>query len=81
MTMLRAGRFLATGQAICNVTLEQFWFRYLALGGTRSPQELLAYLLGQIEWPAGEHDAGAQALNELCHDLGLGLPVPYAAEL
>ena len=81
MTMLSAGRSLAAGQAMCNVSHDQFWVRYIALGGTRRSEDLLAYLRGEIDWPAGEHDAGAHALNEFCHDLGLGLPVLYAEEL
>ena len=81
MALLNAGRCLATGLALCNLGQRYFWIRYLALGGSRPYAELLAYIDGDIEWPANEHDAAAHALNEYCNELGLGLPVLYSEEL
>jgi hypothetical protein len=81
MVLLNAGRSLATGQALCNLDQRQLWVSYIALGGSRCAEELLDYINDVIAWPGNEHDAAAYVLNERCHELGLGLPVPYADEL
>ena len=81
MALLSAGRSLATGQALCNMDQRRFWVSYIALGGSRSADELLDYLHDRIQWPDQEHDVAAHVLNEHCHELGLGIPVPYADEL
>ena len=80
MTLLSAGKALVAGQALCNLSDRNFWVSYIAFGGTRPPDELLAYMEGNAEWSATEHDAAAHALNDHCQELGLGLPVPYADE-
>jgi hypothetical protein len=81
MVLLKAGKSLATGQALCNFEQRRLWMSYFALGGSRSADELLDYINGVIEWPGDEHDYAALALNEECCELGLGLPVRYANEL
>lgn len=81
MTLLSAGGTLATGQALCQVSHRQLWISYIALGGSRSADELLDYIHDLVQWPDHEHDAAAHAINEYCRDLGLGLPVLYAEEL
>jgi hypothetical protein len=81
MTMLRAGTFLAVGLVMSCLSLRDFWSRYAGMGGSHTPGELHAYLGGQQEWTAVEHDVAAHALNECCAASGLGSPVAYAREL
>jgi hypothetical protein len=45
-------------------------WRYIGLGGNRAADALADYLGGTAEWPAGEHNALAQAFNERPWDLG-----------
>jgi hypothetical protein len=81
MAMLHAGRFLVVGLVMSCLSLRDFWLRYAMMGGSHTPRELHAYLGGQLEWTAAEHDVAAHALNECCAASGLGYPVAYAREL
>lgn len=73
--VLRAG--LALGQ----MSVEQLWVSYLAVGGTMSSAELIQTLLGRREICDYQHDMLAQALNDHFVDLGLNYPVAYTADL
>jgi hypothetical protein len=55
----------------------ELWWRYIGLGGNRAADALADYLGGTAEWPAGEHNAVAQALNERLWDLGCPALVPH----
>ena len=46
------------------VNQHELWMHYFALGGTRSADDLRAYLYGAIAWPAAERAIAAQALHE-----------------
>lgn len=81
MALVSGGGALAAGLAFSDLSLPDLWARYLRLSGTRTLQELGAYLGGSTEWSAGEHDIAAQALNEYFTDRGLDHPVAYAHEV
>ena len=81
MNALSAGTSLSLGMALSGLGFHVFWSRYAALGGGYQPDDLLAYLRGDITWSAAEHDVAARALNECCATLGLANPVAYADEL
>jgi len=46
------------------LTVKDLWIRYLALGGSRTRQELQGYLSGESEWTSEDHDVLARALND-----------------
>jgi hypothetical protein len=81
MRTLQAGASLTVGMALTGLRVSALWVRYASLGGSHSPDELQDYLDDEAPWSAREHDVAAQALNERCSDLGLGLPVAYANEV
>ena len=47
-----------------DLTVKDLWLRYLALGGTRTRQELQDYLSDESGWPAEDHDLLAHVLVE-----------------
>lgn len=47
-----------------DLTVKDLWIRYLALGGSRTRQELQGYLSGESEWTSEDHDVLTRALNE-----------------
>jgi hypothetical protein len=47
-----------------DLTVKDLWLRYLALGGTRTRQELQDYLSGESGWTVEDHDVLARALQE-----------------
>jgi hypothetical protein len=79
--LLRGGAALVTGLDLSGTTFEQFCWDYIAIGGNHTRAELSAYLVGEVDWFAIEHDAAAHALNERCAELHLGYPIPYAHEI
>jgi len=81
MATLRAGMVLDIGLAITGLSVGAFWGALLRPGRWPYPQALLAYLEGDSDWTALEHDVAAQALNEYCAAMGLGYPVAYVHEL
>ena len=81
MNALSAGTSLSIGLALSGLGFHVFWSRYAASGGVHGPDEMLAYLRGEITWSAAEHDVAARALNACCASLGLGVPVAYANEV
>jgi hypothetical protein len=60
-----------------DLTVIDLWWRYTQLGGNRSRAALLEYLAGTAAWPAFEHNALSQALNECLWDLGHPSMAPY----
>ena len=55
---------------MADLTASEVWWRYVGLGGSRASDALADYLAGTVEWPAGDHNVVAQALNERLWDLG-----------
>ena len=79
--MVRAGEALAVGLVLSNLSVQQFWMSYFAMGGQHLPSELVAYIGGEIALSAAQHDRAAHAVNEKCVELGLGSVVRYSCEL
>jgi hypothetical protein len=59
------------------LTLNQLWWRHLALGGMSSHQALGNYLHGATAWPAEAHNPLAHALNEALWEFGCPSVAPY----
>ena len=68
---------LSDGWDLSGLTLADLWLRYLALGGTVSPEQLDAYVDGHPCPDSYQHNMIAQALNEHFCDLGQNHPVGY----
>ena len=66
-----------TAWRLADLTPTELWWRYIGLGGSRSPEALGAYLKDAIAWPATEHNVLAHALNERLWDLGVPSLAPY----
>ena len=59
------------------LTATDLWWRYTELGGNRPRAALLEYLAGTTAWPASEHNALTQALNECLWEFGHPSLAPY----
>ena len=59
------------------LSIEDLWRDYFALGGNASPLELEAILQGAMKVPRREYDILAHALNERFVRKGEDHPVPY----
>lgn len=59
------------------LTIEELWTRYFALGGDVGPLELEAYLEGLLTLPVGQRDIVAVTVNERLDEL-VGPRVPYS---
>jgi hypothetical protein len=68
---------LAAGYAHADLTLEQLWVRYFALGGAGDLTEVDAHLHGLAPLPANQHDLLAHAVNERLDELFTRHRVPY----
>jgi Reverse transcriptase (RNA-dependent DNA polymerase) len=62
-------RALDVGYRRAELTLEQLWVRYFALGGVAGLVEVEAYLHGVMSLPALQRDILAQAVNERLDEL------------
>lgn len=74
---LRLAR-LRHGQRTAELTLEQLWLRYFAVGGDVGLVELEAYLAGLVPLPSRQLDLLAQAVNEALDDLLHAARIPYS---
>ena len=81
MDRVKAGAALAAGLAMAGLEVSDLWLRYFALGGGYSLTTFPAYLAGDSDWDAREHNIAALALNEYLVDQGLDHPVRYAEEI
>ena len=63
------------------MSFEDLWMDYFALGGNAGPDVLRSYLDGGATGNDGEYDLVAQAINERFLDRGGDHPVPYLDEL
>lgn len=59
------------------LTLDDFWVRCLALGTTNTPEEIAAFLRGDLRPTRHEHNLVAVALNEYLIDIDVSPFVPY----
>jgi hypothetical protein len=77
MSRPNAAFSLADGWDRSGLTLAEWWLRYLAVGGTASPDRLAAYASGELRPDSHQHNMIAQAINEHFTDLGEDHPVSY----
>jgi hypothetical protein len=59
-----------------DVSIEDLWREYFALGGDASPLELEAFLQGALNPPRREYDILAHTLNERFMQRGQDHPIP-----
>jgi Stage II sporulation protein E (SpoIIE) len=71
-------RALDVGYRRAELSLEQLWVRYFALGGVAGPVEVEAYLHGALPLPSVQRDILAQAVNERLDELTWRHRVPYS---
>jgi serine/threonine protein phosphatase PrpC len=69
---------LNVGYRRANLTLEQLWVRYFALGGDAGLVEVEAYLHGLMPLPGLQRDMLAHAVNERLDELTWQHRVPYS---
>jgi stage II sporulation SpoE-like protein len=70
-------RLLVVGYQRAELTMEQLWLRYFALGGDAGLMEVEAYLHGLMPLPALQRDILAHAINERLDELVWSRRVPY----
>ena len=58
------------------LTVQELWLRYFALGGDAGPTEVDAYLNGLMDFSPSEHNVLALAVNERLNELPR-LSAPY----
>lgn len=68
-------------RSMLDVSLDQLWIDYFALGGTLSRARIQAFLTGERPLRDHDHDLLVQALNERFIDRGEDHPLGYADEL
>ena len=71
-------RALDVGYRRAELTLEQLWVRYFALGGVAGLVEVEAYLHGMMSLPPLQRDILAHAVNERLDELTWRHRVPYS---
>jgi hypothetical protein len=62
-------RRMDTARLRAQLTVQDLWLRYLALGGTGDAFDLDGYLQGLVPLDPFQQNVLAQALNEALHDL------------
>jgi hypothetical protein len=63
---------------LADLSLEQLWLRYFALGGSADLMEVDAHLSGLMGFPATERDMLAHAVNERLDELMAQRRAPYS---
>jgi hypothetical protein len=63
---------------LADLSLEQLWLRYFALGGNADLMEVDAHLSGLMGFPATERDMLAHAVNERLDELRAQRRAPYS---
>ncbi|MDQ2813249.1 MAG: hypothetical protein M3Z75_15580 [Actinomycetota bacterium] len=71
------GFSLSDGWDLSGLTLSGLWLRYIALGGSASPDRVAAYAHGLLRPDSYQHNMIAHALNEHFTDRGEDHPVGY----
>ena len=71
------GISLENARQLADVTVDDLWLRYFALGGTATPDDMGSFLRGEHDFGTGQHDVLVHALNERFVELELNHPVPY----
>lgn len=70
-------RGLADAYAGTQLSLEDIWLRYFALGGDAGKVEIEAYLSGLMPLASLQHNILAHAINERLDELGPPPRAPY----
>ena len=73
------GSKLENGRIHADLSHQDLWVRYVAIGGDSSPIAVRTYLNGGGAADVRDHDLLVDALNERFTELGLNRPVPYFA--
>jgi hypothetical protein len=60
-----------------DLTPDDLWWAYFALGGNATPHTVAGFLNGHAQPGRTDHDLLAHALNERFTQLGQDSPVPY----
>ncbi|QKV73185.1 PP2C family protein-serine/threonine phosphatase [Amycolatopsis sp. Hca4] len=71
-------RLIAATFARSDLTLEELWMRYFALGGSMSLLDLDAYLNGLVPLPRVDRDMLAHAVNERLDEVSGPARAPYS---
>ncbi len=69
---------LYQGLVLSGLSYDEIWRTQATFGGTASPLEVEAYVLGLLRPSAHQHDLLAQAINEHFLDRGEDHPVAYS---
>jgi len=73
-------QILEAARVQADMTFDDLWVAYFALGGLSSPETVRSYL-GGSGVPLVDHDVLTHAINEKFVSLGGNHPVPYADDL
>ncbi len=71
-------RALRSALEVADLTLDELWTRYFALGGHADLLEVEGHVQGLLTLPPAEVNVLAHALNERLDELGRRRDVPYA---
>jgi hypothetical protein len=63
-----------------DLSINELWWLYFALGGMRTEWEIDAILNGALRPAPEDGDLLALALNERFSELGRGHPIPYSSD-
>jgi Stage II sporulation protein E (SpoIIE) len=74
----KQGTALSAAVRRAELTLEQLWTRYFALGGDADPMDVDAHLAGLVPLPSGQRDILALAVNERLDEVIAAHRVPYS---
>ena len=69
---------LDRGRREAQLSMDDLWWAYFALGGNATPTEVRAILTGDSRPGRLDHDMLAQAINDRFVDMGGDHPVAYA---
>ncbi|MDP9431007.1 MAG: hypothetical protein M3Q47_20060 [Actinomycetota bacterium] len=78
MTTDERHRRMHAARVHAQLTVQDLWLRYLALGGTGDAFDLDGYLQGLVPLDTFQQDVLAQALNEALRDLYRSYLVPLS---
>jgi hypothetical protein len=70
-------RSLAQAFSGAQLTVEELWLRYFALGGDAGKVEIEAYLAGLMPLASLQHNILAHAINERLDEIGPPPRAPY----
>jgi hypothetical protein len=80
MTAEQRHQRMDTARIRADLTVQNLWLRYVALGGTGDAFDLDGYLQGLVPLATFQQDVLAQALNEALYDSYRAHRVPLSAQ-